>query len=73
MTFDDILAQVPELLQWESLMTVVSSSLAMNGASLEEIGEILGHRSLEMTRRYAHLNHEHTRKVLASMNEVIFG
>jgi len=30
-------------------------------------------RSAAMTQRYAHLNYEHTRKVLASMNEVIFG
>jgi hypothetical protein len=46
MTFDDILAQIPKMIQWESLMTVVSSSLAMNGASLEEIGNIPVDKSL---------------------------
>jgi integrase len=58
---------------FHSLRHSAASYLAMNGASLAEIAEILGHRSLEMTRRYAHLNHEHTRKVLASLNEVMFG
>jgi integrase len=59
--------------RFHDLRHMAASYLVMNGASLAEIAEILGHRSLEMTRRYAHLNYEHTRKVLASMNEVMFG
>ncbi len=50
-----------------------ASYLAMNGANLAEIGEILGHRSLKVTRRYAHLSQEHTRSVLTTINQVIFG
>lgn len=50
-----------------------ASYLAMNGASLAEIAEILGHKTLQMVKRYAHLSDTHTSKVVASMNEKIFG
>jgi integrase len=50
-----------------------ASYLAMNGASLAEIAEILGHKTLHMVKRYAHLSDSHTSKVVASMNEKIFG
>ena len=50
-----------------------ASYLAMNGASLLEIAEILGHKSLEMVRRYAHLSQAHTTAVVARMNQTIFG
>ncbi|CZR34229.1 Uncharacterised protein [Legionella pneumophila] len=45
----------------------------MNGASLAEIAEILGHKTLQMVKRYAHLSEAHTSKVVARMNEKIFG
>jgi len=50
-----------------------ASYLAMNGASLAEIAEILGHKTLQMVKRYAHLSDAHTSKVVARMNEKIFG
>ena len=50
-----------------------ASYLAMNGASSAEIAEILGHKTLQMVKRYAHLSEAHTSKVVASMNEKIFG
>lgn len=50
-----------------------ASYLCMNGASLAEIAEILGHKTLQMVKRYAHLSDSHTSKVVASMNEKIFG
>jgi site-specific recombinase XerD len=46
--------------------------MLMNGASLAEIGEILGHKTFEMTKRYAHLSEAHTRGVIERMNEKIF-
>lgn len=49
-----------------------ASYLAMNGASLAEIAEILGHKTLQMVKRYAHLSEAHTAKVVQSMNERIF-
>jgi len=45
----------------------------MNGASLAEIAEILGHKTLQMVKRYAHLSDDHVSNVVASMNAKIFG
>ena len=45
----------------------------MNGASLAEIAEVLGHKTLSMVKRYVHLSESHTAGVVASMNERIFG
>jgi integrase len=50
-----------------------ASYLAMNGASLAEIAEVLGHKTLQMVKRYSHLSEGHTARVVASMNEKIFG
>lgn len=36
-----------------------ASMLAQNGATLLEIGDVLGHRQLQMTRRYSHLTTGH--------------
>jgi site-specific recombinase XerD len=45
----------------------------MNGASLAEIAAVLGHKQLDMVRRYAHLSPQHTAGVVSRMNEQIFG
>ena len=50
-----------------------ASYLAMNGASLAEIAEVLGHKTLQMVKRYAHLSEGHTARVVESMNQKIFG
>src|SRR5262245_27735595 len=50
-----------------------ASYLAMNGASLLEIAEVLGHKTLAMVKRYAHLSEAHTAGVVARMNQAIFG
>lgn len=50
-----------------------ASYLAMNHASLAEIAEVLGHKTLQMVKRYAHLSEAHTTSVLESMNEKLFG
>jgi coenzyme PQQ precursor peptide PqqA len=44
-----------------------ASYLAGDGASLLEIADVLGHRSLRMTLRYAHLGVGHKRTRLAKM------
>lgn len=36
-----------------------ASRLVMNGASLSALAELLGHRSLDMVQRYAHLKQDH--------------
>ncbi len=42
----------------------VASNLAMKGYSLFQIGEILGHRSVQTTKRYAHLSTDHKREII---------
>ena len=59
--------------RWHDLRNSCASYLAMNGASLAETAEILGHKTLQMVKRYAHLSDAHTSKVVARMNEKIFG
>jgi integrase len=59
--------------RFHDLRHSAASYLAMNGASLAEIAEVLGHKTLAMVKRYAHLSEAHTSKVVASMNERIFG
>lgn len=59
--------------RWHDLRHSCASYLVMNGASLAEIAEILGHRTLQMVKRYAHLSEAHTSKVVTRMNEAIFG
>lgn len=46
-----------------------ASYLAMSGASLAEIAEVLGHRTLNMVKRYSHLSEAHTSSVVTRMNE----
>ncbi|NHN73797.1 tyrosine-type recombinase/integrase [Vibrio fluvialis] len=46
-----------------------ASLLAMNGASLLEIAQVLGHKSITMTQRYSHLCIEHK----AMLTDRVFG
>lgn len=66
------IAQIEDF-RFHDLRHSAASYLAMNGASLAEIAEILGHKTLQMVKRYAHLSDAHTSKVVARMNEKIFG
>ena len=50
-----------------------ASYLAMNGASLLVIAETLGHKSLQMVKRYAHLTQAHTSSVIGQMTEKVLG
>ncbi len=59
--------------RFHDLRHSAASYLAMNGATLAELAEILGHKTLAMVKRYSHLSEQHTSKVVASMNEKIFG
>jgi len=53
--------------RFHDLRHTAASYLAMSGASLAEIAEILGHKTLSMVRRYAHLSEGHTNKVAERM------
>lgn len=65
-------AQIEDF-RFHDLRHSTASYLAMNGASLAEIADILGHKTLQMVKRYAHLSEAHTANVVADMNEKIFG
>jgi len=59
--------------RFHDLRHSAASYLAMNGASLAEIAEVLGHKTLAMVKRYAHLSEQHTARVVERMNTAIFG
>ena len=59
--------------RFHDLRHTAASYLAMNGATLAEIAEILGHKTLQVVKRYAHLTEQHTSKVVTRMTESIFG
>jgi integrase len=52
---------------WHDLRHTAASYLAMSGASLAEIAEILGHKTLAMVKRYSHLSHAHVAAVADRM------
>ncbi len=58
--------------RFHDLRHSTASYLAMNGASLVEIADVLGHKTLAMVKRYAHLSEGHTRSVLDRMTKTIF-
>jgi integrase len=58
--------------RWHDLRHSAASYLAMNGASLAEIAEVLGHKTLAMVKRYSHLSEAHTAAVVERMNAAIF-
>jgi integrase len=57
--------------RWHDLRHSAASYLAMAGASLHEIGQVLGHKSVQTTQRYAHLSTQHqaalTERTLGSL------
>lgn len=45
---------------WHDLRHTFASMAAMNGATLPELAALLGHKTLAMVQRYAHLSPQHT-------------
>jgi len=56
---------------FHDLRHTAASYLAMNGAGLREIADILGHKTLEMVKRYSHLTEEHKHQTVARMADHI--
>lgn len=54
---------------FNNLRHTSASHLAMVGASLTEISEILGHKTMSMVKRYAHISEGHSASVLKWMAE----
>lgn len=59
--------------RFHDLRHSAASYLAMNGATLAEIAAVLGHKTLAMVKRYAHLSDQHTAAVVQRMNAKLFG
>lgn len=59
--------------RFHDLRHTAASYLAMEGATAPEIAEILGHKSLQMVKRYSHFNKAHIAKVMSKMNQTRFG
>lgn len=53
--------------RFHDLRHTAASYLAMSGATIAEIAEILGHKTLQMVKRYSHISIPHTRKVVEKM------
>ena len=61
-----------ENFKFHDLRHSAASYLAMSGCTPSEIAAVLGHKTLQMVKRYAHLSEAHTAGVVARMNEKIF-
>lgn len=59
--------------RFHDLRHCAASYLAMSGASLAEIADILGHKTLAMVKRYAHLSDSHKHSVVDRMNKHFLG
>lgn len=59
--------------RFHDLRHCAASYLAMSGATLAEIAEVLGHKTLAKVKRYSHLTDQHTSRVVARMNDRLFG
>lgn len=62
-----------ENFRFHDLRHDAASQMAMAGATLLEIGEVLGHRSTETTKRYSHLSVERKRAVTDRVMGNVFG
>jgi integrase len=62
-----------ENFRFHDLRHSAASYLAMNGATPSEIAGVLGHKTLQMVKRYAHLSESHLAGVVERMNSSIFG
>jgi integrase len=58
---------------WHDLRHSTASFLAEDGASLRQIGEVLGHRSVEATRRYAHLTEQSAHQLVRGLADKLLG
>jgi integrase len=59
--------------RFHDLRHTAASYLAMSGATTAEIAAVLGHRTLQMVKRYAHLSDQHTGTVVERMTKKYFG
>jgi integrase len=58
--------------RFHDLRHTAASYLAMSGATTAEIAAVLGHRTLQMVKRYAHLSDQHTGALVERMTRKYF-
>ena len=54
---------------WHCNRHTFASRLVMKGVDLRTVGELLGHRSFQMTMRYAHLAADRKRSAVARLDK----
>ena len=54
--------------RFKDLRHTFSSYFVMRGGTMKELQEILGHKTMTMTMRYAHLSQEHKKKAINRLN-----
>jgi integrase len=59
--------------RFHDLRHSAASYLAMNGATMLQISEVLGHKTLQMVKRYSHFGESEIADVVERMNKKIFG
>lgn len=62
-----------ENFHWHDLRHSFASMAAMNGASLPELAALLGHKTLAMVQRYAHLSPAHTAAIAERVASAMMG
>ena len=59
--------------RFHDLRPSAASYMAMNGATASEIAAVLGHKTLQMVKRYAHLSDEHIKNVVERTAQKVLG
>jgi len=54
--------------KFHDLRHTFASQLLMKGGTLKDVQELLGHKTMTMTLRYAHLSQDHKRKAVNLLN-----
>ncbi|QJY33652.1 site-specific integrase [Diaphorobacter sp. JS3050] len=57
--------------RFHDLRHTAASFMVQSGATAPEIAEVLGHKDLQMVKRYAHLSKDHIAGVLSRMNQAM--